>query len=111
MSSPDPFATFPSFVREAHARWLSAHDLAALDTVVLAIVGFHRSRRGPLDLTSRPPDSARLVADLGYDSLALAEVVFFIEDIYRVSISNHDLRLIHTVADLRAYVRTKVGTS
>jgi acyl carrier protein len=108
MSSPSPLASFPPAVREAHARWLDRHDLAALDAVVLAIVAFHRPRRDPAAASEPLPDSARLVADLGYDSLALAEIVFFVEDLYRVTISNEDLRTILTVADLRAYVRARI---
>lgn len=112
MSLSDPLATFPAPVREAHARWLDARDLAALDTVVLAIVAFHRSDRASAEASGSPeklPDSARLIEDLGYDSLAMAEVVFFIEDLYKVAISNGDLRDLRTVADLRAYIRAKVA--
>jgi acyl carrier protein len=110
MISSDPLAAFSPSVREAHARWLAARDLDALDVVVLAIVAFHRGRRAIFDPAAPLPDSARLIADLGYDSLALAEVVFFVEDLYRVTISNHDLHGIRTVADLRAYVRAKVSS-
>ena len=108
MSSPSPLAAFPDPVRIAHARWLSERDPAALDTVVLAIVAYHRPRRDPA-VNDDLPDSARLMADLGYDSLALAEVVFFVEDLFKVTISNADLATIATVADLRAYVRAKVA--
>jgi len=109
MSSPDPLAIFPAAVREAHARWLTSRDPAALDTVVLAIIAFYRADRPRLDSSETIPDSARLIEDLGYDSLALAEVVFFIEDLFQVAISNHDLRDLHTITDLRAYVRSRLS--
>ena len=109
MSPTDPLATFPAHIRDAHARWLATRDLAALDTVVLAIIAFHRYQSSRLTATDDLTDSARLVEDLGYDSLALAEVVFFVEDLFQVAISNEHLRTIHTVADLRAYVREQVA--
>jgi acyl carrier protein len=109
MSSPSPLASFPPDVQEAHARWLAQRDPAALDAVVLAIVAYHRPRREPGAASQPLPDSAQLIADLGYDSLALAEIVFFVEDLYQVSISNEELKTLDTVASLRAYVRTKVA--
>lgn len=109
MTPADPLATFPTAVRDAHARWLDQHDPAALDTVVLAIVAYHRPNRAQLATPDELPESARLIADLGYDSLALAEIVFFVEDLFKVTISNEDLKNILTVSDLRAYVRAKVA--
>ena len=111
MSPSDPLSNFPPPVREAQARWLAAHDLAALDTVVLAIVAFHRAKRTAPSVADELPAHARLVEDLGYDSLAMAEVVFFIEDLYQIVIPNQDLHDLHTVADLRAYIRARIGTS
>jgi acyl carrier protein len=111
MSASDPLASFPPAVREAHARWLDARDLDALDAVVLAIVVFHQPSQTRATSPTPPPDSAHLIQDLGYDSLALAEVVFFFEDLYQVTISNDDLRTLLTVADLRAYVRAKVSAA
>lgn len=111
MSSPSPLASFPAAVRDAHARWLDARDPDALAAVVLAIVAYHRPGRARLENPDYLPASARLIEDLGFDSLALAEIVFFIEDLYKVSISNDDLRRIATVADLRAFVLEKVAAS
>jgi acyl carrier protein len=108
MSSPDTLASFPSSVKDAHQRWLSTRDIGALDAVVLAVVAYHRPNRSQTVDADTLPDSCQLIADLGYDSLALAEVVFFIEDLYSISISNEELLGLRTVADLRGYVRTKI---
>ncbi len=110
MSPVSPLAAFPISVREAQNRWQTHRDPAALDAVIVGIVAFHSPRRAHLYATNLLPDSACLIGDLGFDSLALAEVVFFIEDLYRVTITNADLATIITVADLRAYVRAKVTT-
>lgn len=107
MSPVSPLAAFPSDIRDAHARWIAQRDFSALDAVILAIIAYHRPHRAQFT-NAVLPDSAHLVADLGYDSLALAEVVFFIEDLYQVSISNQDLKSLQTIADLRAYLRAKV---
>ncbi|MEY4489100.1 MAG: hypothetical protein RIQ79_1608 [Verrucomicrobiota bacterium] len=110
MSSTHPLSAFPAPVREAHARWLEHRDPVALDSVVLAIVAYHRPNRASVKNPDDLPDASRLIADLGYDSLALAEVVFFVEDLYRVTISNEDLKTLLTVADLRAFVRAKLSS-
>ena len=109
MSSASPLSSFSPAVRDAHARWLDARDPAALAVVVIAIVAYHRPNRARLEKPDDMPESARLIEDLGFDSLALAEIVFFIEDLYKVSISNDDLRRIATVADLRAFVLENVA--
>jgi acyl carrier protein len=108
MSSASPLATFPDHVREAHARWLATRDPEALAIVVIAIVAYHRPDRQRLEKPDDLSPDARLIEDLGFDSLALAEIIFFVEDLYQVSISNDDLRSIATVADLRAFVLGKV---
>jgi len=104
----DPLDKFPPAARDAHARFLSTRDTAALDTVVLAIVHHHQ----PADARAASPsplaDSATFIGDLGFDSLALAEIVFFIEDLYGVSVSNQELVSITTVGELRAFVRAKL---
>ena len=102
---PNPLARFPQSVRDEHARFLSSGDVAALDTVVLAVVRRFQSK--PAEL----PDSARLIGDLGFDSLTLAEIVFFLEDLYQVSITNEELMSITTIGELRAFIRVKVAAT
>ena len=113
-STRNPLAKFPADIRDAHARFLSDGDVAALDTVVLAVVLDHQPKSAPtagLSPSAKPADSARLMADLGFDSLALAEIVFFFEDLYGVTITNDELVRITTIGELRAFVRAKVAAA
>ncbi|MFA6959895.1 MAG: acyl carrier protein [Opitutaceae bacterium] len=107
----NPLAKFPSNVRSAHERFLTTGDVDALDTVVLAVVRDYQ----PAQLRGDPavvlPDSARMIDDLGFDSLALAEIVFFFEDLYRVSITNEELMRISSVGELRVFIRSKVDSA
>ena len=107
----DPLARFPADVRAAFARFQTDGDLAALDHVVIGVVrSFIPKQVAP------PPDQplvegARLMEDLGFDSLAIAETVFFLEDLFKVKISNEEIMQVRTVVELRAFVRQKVPTS
>lgn len=106
-----PLNKFPAAVRDAHARFLANGDSDALDVVVLAILRDHQPSHARAATPAELPDSARLMADLGFDSLALAEIVFFVEDLYSVSITNAELVSITTVGELRSFIRVKVAAA
>jgi len=105
----DVLQKFPLAVRDAHARFMTTGDTDALDTVVLAIVHDHQPMQVRAPSPSALSNEAKLIGDLGFDSLALAEIVFFIEDLYKVSVSNEEIMSITTVGELRDFVRTKVA--
>jgi acyl carrier protein len=97
---------FPEEVRAAYVRLRATGDPTAADTLVLAIVADHMPRKDVLLL-----DSAALVADLGFDSVAITEVVFFIEDLLQVNITNAEILRVRTIRDLRAFVREKLAAA
>jgi acyl carrier protein len=100
---------FPPDVRAAFLRFGATADPADADAVIRAVVCDHipgKALRASLPLR----DEAALAADLGFDSMATTEMVFFIEDLFKVSISNAEIVQVRTVGDLRAYVRTKLAS-
>lgn len=95
---------FPAEVHAAYLQLRETGDPAAADTLVLAIVADYMPRKDAA-LT----DQASLVADLGFESVTIAELVFFLEDLLGVSVSNAEILRVRTVGELRAFVRTKLA--
>jgi acyl carrier protein len=110
--APDSASTlvnhFPSKVREAFARFREQRSSADADIVVLAVVRDHQpgKKEGELD---PPSDANKLVEDLGFDSIAITEMVFFLEDLFQVRIGNDEILRVRTVGDLRAFIREKLA--
>jgi acyl carrier protein len=98
---------FPEDVRQAYERFGASRLPADADVVVLAIMLDHMPDK-KLRPAGAPADSLALVADLGYDSVAITEMVFFLEDLFSVRISNDEILRVRTVGDLRAFVQQKL---
>ena len=54
------------------------------------------------------PGSTRLIDDLGFDSLAITEVVFFAEDLFGITISNEEIAQVRSLDALRGFIHDKV---
>ena len=55
------------------------------------------------------PGHTRLIDDLGFDSLAITEVVFTAEDLFGISITNEEIVQVRTLDDLRGFIQVKVA--
>lgn len=94
--------------QRAFRRFQAEAEPAALDPLILAILEAYipRKRSRPL---AEEPGTCRLIEDLGFDSLAIAEVVFFTEDLLGINIANEEILQVRTLDDLRDFIRRKVA--
>jgi acyl carrier protein len=101
-------ARFPAAVLEAYQRYRQTGDVGAVDEVVIAAAVDHRpGSKGPAPEVS---DGTRLLGDLAYDSVSVAELVFFLEDLFDLTISTDDIKAVSTIGDLRACVVRKLSS-
>lgn len=98
----------PAAARAAFERFQADGDPATLDPVVLAILEDFIPR-DPTRPLAELPGSTRLIDDLGFDSLAITEVVFFTEDLFGINISNQEIVQVRTLDDLRGFIGRKVA--
>jgi 3-hydroxyacyl-[acyl-carrier-protein] dehydratase len=101
-------ARFPAEILLAFERYRGSGEPEALGVLIAAaVVDYRPAESGP------PPsvaDGTRLFEDLSYDSVAVAELVFFFEDLFDLTISNEDIMGVRTVGDLRACLERKLGS-
>ena len=98
----------PPVARAAYERFLVDGEPAALDPILFAILEDFVPR-APVRPLSEMPGSMRLIDDLGFDSLAITEVVFFAEDLFDISITNREIIQVRSLDDLRGFIRRKVA--
>jgi acyl carrier protein len=101
---------FPREVGEAFERLRATGDRAALEQVVHAAVRDYIPGKRPGAAAPLMPETS-LVADLGYDSMAVSELVFFFEDLFQVSIANQEILRVRTVGELCEFIREKLSAA
>ena len=110
-ASPSQLARYPVEARDAYERFRTTGDVDALRLVIMAAVRDFMPKRnlGASTIELRP--EMKLMEDLGYDSLAVAETVFFFEDLFKVRIQNTELLNVHTIGELQKFVIQKLAES
>jgi acyl carrier protein len=96
----------PPDAQAAFLRFQADGDPSGLDPVLFAILADYIPRDTVVPLAALP-GSTRLIDDLGFDSLAITEVVFFTEDLFGINITNEEIVGVRTLADLREFISRK----
>jgi 3-hydroxyacyl-[acyl-carrier-protein] dehydratase len=100
----------PPSALENFRKFRATGDEAALTALIFVVLYDFLPQKSKTGATGWP-DAARLIEDLGFDSLAIAETVFFFEDLFTISISNEEIRQVRTVGELRAFVQKKLAAT
>ena len=98
----------PTDAQEAFRRFYAGGDVAELNVVVVAVLEDFIPKT-PVRPLAQLPGSTQLMDELGFDSLAITEVVFYIEDLLGIRIANHEILRVVTLDDLREFIRRKAG--
>lgn len=103
---------FPHEAHLAFEKIRDERDFSGVQVVVLAaVLDFLPSTAPGVDhhyTLGELTEDKRLIEDLEFDSLAIAELVFFLEDLLAVSVSNTDLLRISTIGELKSYIDQKL---
>jgi acyl carrier protein len=104
----DRIKHLPEAARAAYHQFLRDGNPETLDPVIFAILEdfIPQSPTRPLP---EMPGTFELIADLGFDSLAITEVVFFTEDLFGITITNEEIIQVRTLEDLRKFIHRKVA--
>jgi acyl carrier protein len=103
----DKLRHLPDAARAAYDRFQKDRDPLDLDIVTIAIVQDFSPGGANRAIAAYPRDTT-LIEGLGFDSLAITEIVFYAEDIFQITISNEEIIQVRTIDDLLEFVRGKV---
>jgi acyl carrier protein len=92
-------AGFPVSIIEAYVDFTQNGDVVLLRYFVLGIMQFYLARPPQLPL-SELPGSTRLVEDLGCDSLTIIDMLFLVERLLEIRLSDDELTRATTIDGL-----------
>lgn len=98
----------PADARAAFRRFQAEGKAADLDVVIFAILEDFIPKKPDQPLAGLPGETP-LMDGLGFDSLAITEIVFLAEDLFGISIANEEIIKVRTIDDLRLFIRRKVA--
>lgn len=99
---------YPPEVVDALGAFARNGDIRAFEEGLLGALGF-LSERSDVQTLSAAADEVRLREDLGVDSLAVAELVFLIEDTFGVPLQDDEINGLKSVGDFKCLAREKVA--
>ncbi len=61
------------------------------------------------EMLKNASDGLKMVDDLGLDSLTMVEIVLAVEDAVGMSIDNEEIQNLHTLGDIKNFIRNKIA--
>lgn len=98
---------FPESTVQACAEFQQTQGGEAFERAFAGVIEHHLRQPAPQPI-AKMPGSTKLVADLGLDSLTMAEMAFLFEDLFATQLPHEDYLKIVTLDDLRGLLRTKI---
>jgi acyl carrier protein len=98
----------PAEARAAFQQFQQDGNPAVLDPVIFGILHDFIPKPPSAPLPELP-GTTLLIEELGFDSLAITEVVFFTEDLFGITITNEEIMQVRTLDDLRGFIHRKVA--
>jgi len=93
----------PQDIRDDYLEWIKTgddKDLTRLISHILSALEIQNYER----VIEAKGDAAEFSADLGIDSLTLAEILFYTEDLLSVRIPNEEAAKLRSVGDFKAFL-------
>ncbi len=103
--SDEAFLDLPEGIQKSLRRYKSRGSSEELDAVILAVLKDLGAEIGPEGIS----DEMNFVDDMGLDSLAIAEFVFFFEDVFKLRIANESLKRMKTLGELKSFLRNELA--
>lgn len=90
----------PEDLKSALTSFMKTKSEEDLSAVVAEALKDFSSKELPNDLS----DSTNFIKELGLDSLAITEFVFFFEDLFNLKITNEDLLSLQTIGNMKTFL-------
>lgn len=92
----------------AATRYRETSNPGEIPAIVFGLIDRYQPATAAVQL-AQADDNARLIEDLGLDSLTLLEIVMSIEEVLQIRIANEELRSIRTLGELHKFLEAKIS--
>lgn len=94
----------PEVLQAPLLRFMGSKSESDLNDLIHAALSDFSDQELPATLS----DDAQFMQELGLDSLAITEFVFFFEDVFNLKISNEELAKLSTLRELKTFLLSKL---
>ncbi|MBN1403587.1 MAG: hypothetical protein JW942_03860 [Opitutales bacterium] len=105
-ATSDSSLPIPESARAIYSSWCKTRDDKDLTQLIGALLETLEVNSFD-EVYAEKGDSTIILEDLGIDSLTLAEMLFYTEDLLKIRIPNEDIVKIRTIGELKSYLASR----